>query len=198
MKRNNNEARKTLCINVDMLVEFDDGSMGNSRMKNIIPPMVKFLERKVPEGMKVLFVRDYHEEGDSELQMFPKHAMLRTPGAMIIEPLRKFIKKNDSNIINKKSYSALFNTSLADYILRMRPKKIYLMGVLTDICILHTAIELFYFLEQANLKTKVLIVKDCVESYDKGDHIADEVSKFTLAHIKNVLGFEIVETQEQL
>ncbi len=196
--KKNGEAGKTLCLVIDMIDEFRFGSMGNPRMELIIPPMTDFLDRKVREGMKVVFVSDLHEEGDSELRLHPKHAMLRTSGAMIIEPLRIFIKKDSSNIINKKTYSPLFNTSLADYILRMKPIKIYLIGVLTDICILHAAIELFYFLEQANLKTKVLVIRDCVESYDKDEHKAEEANKSALAHIKNVLGFEIVEKQEQI
>ncbi len=196
--KKNGEAGKTLCLAIDMIDEFRFGSMGNPRMELIIPPMTDFLDRKVQEGMKVIFISDLHEEGDSELRLHPKHAMLRTSGAMLIEPLRKFIKKDNSNIINKKTYSPLFNTSLADYILRMKPTKIYLIGVLTDICILHAAIELFYFLEQANLKTKVLVIRDCVESFDKGEHKAEEANKSALAHIKNVLGFEIVEKQEQI
>ena len=82
--------------------------------------------------------------------------------------------------LDKRHYSAFCGTDLD---LRLRERQIteiYLTGVCTDICVLHTAVDAY------NLGYKIFIVKDAVQSFDQVGH------QWALNHFKNTLGATIV------
>ena len=55
-------------------------------------------------------------------------------------------------------------------------------GVCTDICVLHTVYDLRV------RGYAVVVPQDVVETYDAPGHEADEINRFALAHIRDVLG----------
>ena len=82
--------------------------------------------------------------------------------------------------LDKRHYSAFCGTDLD---LRLRERQIteiYLTGVCTDICVLHTAVDAY------NLGYKIFIVEDAVQSFDQVGH------QWALNHFKNTLGATIV------
>ena len=80
----------------------------------------------------------------------------------------------------KTRYSAFTGTNLE---LKLRERKIeelYLVGVCTDICILHTAIDAY------NKGFKIVIPKNAVAIFDQGAH------EWALDHFKKILGATII------
>ena len=56
----------------------------------------------------------------------------------------------------------------------------------TDICVLHTVHDL-------RLRGyEVMLRRDLVETYDGPEHDADEINRFALTHIRDVLGATVV------
>lgn len=188
---------KKIVIVIDMINDFRDGVFANPRVERIIPNIVDLLERKVLEGYDALFLGDSHGKDDRELKIFPPHGMRGTEGAMIIPELRKFLKEDGSNYIAKTAYAGFMRTSLMDLIIEIKPEEIILVGVCTDICVLHNAFGMFYLLEGEGIESVIIIPKDCVETFDAPDHPADMNNKFALAHMSQVLGFKVVETQKE-
>ena len=92
----------------------------------------------------------------------------------------KSVPKDKLIYIQKNRYSAFAGTSL-DMKLRERDiKNVCLVGVCSDICVLHTAIDAY------NLGYKITVYKDAIASFNEKGH------NFTLEHLKNVLGAEIL------
>ncbi|GAC1480176.1 MAG: hypothetical protein PVSMB9_04620 [Candidatus Dormibacteria bacterium] len=57
-----------------------------------------------------------------------------------------------------------------------------MVGVCTDICVLHTVADL------RNRDYAVVVPADAVETFDGPGHPGDEVQRFALAHMSQVLG----------
>ena len=83
--------------------------------------------------------------------------------------------------MDKRHYSAFSGTDLD---IRLRERKVdtvILTGVLTDICVLHTAIDAY------NLGYQIEVVEPAVASLSEENH------KFALNHLQNVLGSTIID-----
>lgn len=183
-----------LVIVIDMIIDFYTGAFANPRVERIIPNIVDLLDEKTAQGCDVIFLGDSHGKNDRELKIFPAHGMKGTGGAMIIPELRRFLNADGSNYIAKSTYAGFMRTNFAEILIEKKPKKIILVGVCTDICVLHNAFGIFYILEGEGIESEVIIPRNCVETYDAPGHEADMNNKFALAHMEQMLGFKVVET----
>lgn len=143
---------KRALINVDYTYDFvaEDGKLtcgapGQALEDYIVQLTKDFIEN----GDFVAFGIDAHEEGDTfhpEAKLFPPHNINGTPGKELYGELKKVYDKyqHQDNVFyfDKTRYSAFSGTNLE---LKLRERKIdelHLVGVCTDICILHTAVML--------------------------------------------------------
>jgi len=169
---------------VDMLRCFlEEGNplYAGSGARRIIPNIKLLLERELSQGAKVFFLCDRHDPDDLEFKMFPPHCLDGTPGAEVIPELAEYT----GEIIPKKRYSSFFNTSLSEKLNRLKPDKLIVCGVLTDICVLHTVAD------ARNRDYAVEVPVDCVAASDEGAH------RFALAHMEKVLGAELTRAVAQ-
>lgn len=144
-------------------------------------------EKMYQNGDRVWFPTDVHKPNDPyhpETKLFPPHNVRGTWGRELYGGLQDWY--NDHNdgetvkLFDKTRYSAFAGTDLD---LRLRERKIdtlHLVGVCTDICVLHTAVDAY------NLNYKLVIHENGVASFDQKGH------EWALGHFKNCLGAEIV------
>lgn len=162
---------------VDMLKGFleEEGTLfcGQGSRK-IIPGVVKLLLQK--KGAEVIFICDSHKPDDAEFKMFPAHCVEGTEESQVIPELAKFKGLR----INKTRYSAFFGTNLEQVLRDIVPDKVIVVGVCTDICVLHTVTDL------RNRDYMVEVPRNCVASFDEAAH------QFALGHMEKVLGAQIV------
>lgn len=135
----------------------------------------------------VIFAIDKHEKEDRyhpENKLFPPHNLAGTKGRDLYGTLAPLYEANKekSNVywIDKRHYSAFSGTDLD---IRLRERQItdlYLTGVCTDICVLHTAIDAY------NLGYRIFIVEKGVASFDPIGH------EWALRHVTGTLGGTIV------
>lgn len=164
---------------IDMLKDFldKDGALycGNKSRK-IIP----FVKEKIDEFHKnkdlVIFVCDSHQEDDLEFKMFPKHCIVGTEGAQIIDEL--LVKERDV-IIKKTRYSAFYKTELDSVLEKNSITEVYVAGICTSICVMDTVGAL------RNRDYKVIVYKDGVADFDQKAHL------FSLKRMKKIYGVEI-------
>ncbi len=172
---------------VDMLKGFYKiGTLANPRMKNIISNVVDLLERLEKEGYILIFLKDTHERDDKEFKIFPKHCVRGTEETEVIDELKKFLDNPRTIQIEKTRYSGFFNTELAAVLKKEDPRQVIVVGVCTDICVLYTV---------AGLRMrdyKIVVPRDCVETFDLPGHPAEEANKQTLDHMQSILGAKIV------
>lgn len=168
---------------VDMLRSFleeDYPLYVGDKARRIIPNIQGLLEQELVQGSKILFVCDQHEPDDLEFKMFPPHCIAGTPEAAVIPELAKY----PGEIIPKKRYSAFFNTSLEEKLKQLKPDKIIVCGVLTNICVMHTVAD------ARNRDYYVEVPVDCVASSDEKAH------QFALDHMAKVLGAKLTRFKE--
>ena len=87
--------------------------------------------------------------------------------------------------MRKRRFSGFFGTDLDRALAALAPDVVEVIGVCTDICVLHTVADL------RNRDYRVVVPGDLVETYDAPGHDADEVNRFALAHMRDVLGATI-------
>jgi nicotinate phosphoribosyltransferase len=149
------------------------------RARRIIPSVKFLLKRELSQGSKVFFLCDRHDPDDQEFKMFPPHCIAGTPGAEVIPELAEYARE----IIPKKRYSSFFNTPLGERLNELKPETLVVMGVLTDICVLHTVAD------ARNRDYEVEVPLDCVASSDERRH------HFALEHMEKVLGAKLTSTR---
>lgn len=147
--------------------------------RRIIPNIQGLLERELAQGAKVFFICDRHTPDDAEFKMFPPHAIAGTVETEVIPELARY----PGEIIPKRRYSAFFGTALDRKLKALKPEKIIVCGVVTNICVLHTVAD------ARNRDYAVEVPVDCVASIDEGKH------RFALEHMEKVLGAKLTRFQ---
>ncbi len=145
--------------------------------RRIIPNIQRLLEEEIAQGSKVFYLCDRHTPDDPEFNTFPPHCIVGTPEAELIPELSKY----PGEVIPKNRYSGFFDTSLEKRLKTLRPEKLIVCGVCTDICVLHTVAD------ARNYHYQVEVPVDCVASFDLMAH------KFALEHVEKVLGAKLVK-----
>jgi len=142
-------------------------------------------ESFLDEGHVVIMPVDVHEKDDPyhpESRLFPPHNIRGTSGRHLYGKLNELFEKRKEEMIwmDKTRYSAFAGTDL-DIQLRSRGiEEIHLVGVCTDICILHTAVDAY------NLGYNIVIHERGVASFDAAGH------EWALRHFEKTLGASVV------
>lgn len=126
-----------------------------------------------------------HDPYHPESKLFPPHNQKNTWGREFYGKLNEFVKSNIDNdhvqILDKTRYSSFAGTPL-DLRLRERGvETVHLVGVCSDICVLHTAIDAY------DLCYKIVIHKNAIATFTKYGQ------EWALDHFKNTLGAKIID-----
>ncbi len=170
--------KKALLI-IDMLNDFvsQDAPLKVPQIENIIEPIKREIKKARDENYKVIYICDWHDENDKEFLLYPKHAVLGTFGAEIIEELKP---EKEDKIIHKKTFSGFYKTELEEFLKKEEIKTLLITGCVANICILYTVSD-------AVLREfKVIVIKDAIIAMNQEDYY------FALKQMKNVLKVEIV------
>jgi nicotinate phosphoribosyltransferase len=171
--------------NVVLVIDMVRGFMDKDRplycgdkARRIIPNIKRLLEREIKQGSSIFFLNDSHDKDDAEFKMFAPHCIEGTEEVEVIPELANI----PGEIIPKKRYSAFYGTDLEDRLKKLKPEKIIVCGVCTDICVCHTVSD------ARNRNYAVEIPVDGVASFDEKAHY------FALEHMEKVLGAKLTST----
>lgn len=181
---------KRALINVDYTYDFvaPDGKLTSGEPGQAIEEEIVSLTKEFIEaGDFVAFGIDAHEEGDTlhpETAVFPPHNIIGTSGRDLYGELADVYEahKHDANVyyFDKTRYSAFAGTDLELRLHERGIDELHLVGVVTDICILHTAIDAY------NKGFKIVVHKDAVASFNADGH------EWALGHFTNTLGATVI------
>lgn len=179
--------KKALLV-VDYTVDFvaDDGALTCGKPGQAIEETIcQLTEEFLNDGELVVMPVDLHEKDDSfhpETKLFPPHNIIGTAGRELYGRLAAIYEANRDDIIwmDKTRYSSFAGTNL-ELILRERNiEEVHIVGVCTDICVLHTAVDAF------NKGFNTIVHKDGVASFDQIGH------EWALRHFTATLGAEVL------
>ena len=181
---------KRALINVDYTYDFvaDEGALTAGKPAQAIEEKIVALTKEFIEaGDYVVFAIDAHKEGDAfhpETKLYPPHNIVGTSGRDLYGELADVYKqhKDKENVyyFDKTRYSAFSGTDLEIRLRERGIEEIHIVGVSTDICVLHTAVDAY------NKGFKIIIHKDACASFSQVGH------EWALDHFKNSLGAEVV------
>lgn len=161
---------------IDMLVDFVDprGALYiGPAAEKLIPEVKKRLENYRSAGNPVIYICDRHLDDDSEFEMFPAHGLEKSGGDEIISEIAPL---PDERIIYKRRFSAFFGTDLDLTLREKKINEIELVGTVTNICILYTAVHARMF------NYRVTVLSRAVASFDQKAH------QFALQEMEKTLG----------
>lgn len=161
------------------------GNLASERCEAAVPRIRAIVEEELEAGTPVIFTKDSHVVDDAEFEMFPPHCIVGTEEHDLHPDLQPFEERAHA-VVEKRRYSAFFDTDLEGILEKLEPDEVHLVGVCTDICVLHTASDL------RNRDYRVVIRRDGVETFDAPGHEADEVNRFALAHAEHILGAAVI------
>ncbi|MHA6253062.1 cysteine hydrolase family protein [Oceanobacillus sp. CAU 1775] len=181
---------KRALINVDYTYDFvdDKGTLTAGEPAQAIEGKIVSLTKKFIEANDyVVFAIDAHEAGDElhpESALFPAHNIIGTKGRDLygsLAPLYEANKDRDNvYYYDKTRYSAFAGTDLEIKLRERGIEEIHIVGVCTDICVLHTAVDAY------NKGFKIVIHKDAVASFNPAGH------EWALEHFTNTLGAKVI------
>jgi nicotinamidase-related amidase len=177
---------KKAFINIDYTYDFvaDAGALtcgvpGQTIENKIVQLTREFIEN----GDFVVFAIDVHDEGDSyhpETNLFPPHNIRGTSGRDLFGGLQiLYEEKKDRDHVyymDKTRYSAFAGTDLEIKLRERGITELHLVGVCTDICVLHTAVDAY------NKGFKIVVYKEAVASFNQKGH------EWALGHFEQSLG----------
>jgi nicotinamidase-related amidase len=168
-------------IVVDVLNGFcKQGNLASPRCDAAIPKIREAIEERRRAGDQLIFLADTHDPNDREFEVFPVHCVRGTVESEVVPELQPLLKAG--TLIRKRRYSGFFETDLEERLRAARPEQVTVVGVCTDICVLHTVADL------RNRDYRVVVPASAVETFDSPGHPGDEVQRWSLAHIQGVLG----------
>ncbi|WP_339277521.1 isochorismatase family cysteine hydrolase [Paenibacillus sp. FSL W8-0426] len=140
-------------------------------------------------GHEVVMAVDLHEQNDPyhpETALFPPHNIRGSKGRELYGSLAEVMEQYKSEIrwMDKTRYSAFCGTDLE---LKLRERgitDIALIGVCTDICVLHTAVDAY------NKGFHITVFEDAVASFNPGGH------EWALGHFRSSLGAQVIQARE--
>jgi nicotinamidase-related amidase len=138
----------------------------------------------VRNGEYVVMAVDVHDENDPyhpETRLFPPHNIRHTRGRDLYGKLAQVYQAHQKDIVwmDKTRYSSFAGTDLE---IRLRERgitEVHLVGVCTDICVLHTAVDAY------NKGFQIVVHADAVASFNQAGH------DWALGHFTGSLGAKV-------
>jgi nicotinamidase/pyrazinamidase len=172
-------------IVVDVLNGFcKQGNLASPRCDAAIPKIREAIEVRRRAGDQIIFLADTHDPDDREFEVFPVHCVRGTVESEVVPELQPLLK--EATLIRKHRYSGFFDTDLEARLRAAQPQQVTVVGVCTDICVLHTVADL------RNRDYRVVVPASAVATFDGPGHPGDEVQRWALAHLSGVLGARVI------
>lgn len=166
-----NKYENTMMIVVDEQEDFANGTLGSDAAKATIPVVTEMVTEALDEGMpeeNLVFTKDTHQKNylqTTEGKNLPiKHCIENTPGWQLVEPLRRIAEQYNCIVINKITFGtfALIQT------IKPGTKRIILVGLDTDICVISNAL----ILKAAFPDIEIIIYENACAGVTKESHEA--------------------------
>lgn len=181
---------KKALLNIDYTNDFvaEDGALTCGKPGQALEDYIVQLTRNFHEqGDYIAFLIDLHDANDElhpESKLFPPHNIAGTEGRKLYASLEDLYQtiKDDAHVgyFDKTRYSAFTGTNLELQLRAREIKEVHIVGVCTDICVLHTAVDAY------NKGFKIVVHEQGVASFNQAGH------DWALGHFTDTLGGKVI------
>lgn len=187
--------RKCLVI-IDMINGFiHEGALSDSSINKITPNIVKLTKYFIEKGYPIINFQDSHDEKANEFKAFPPHCLAGSHESELIDDLLPF--KDKMITFYKNSTNGFMHPDFLDTFNQLSCNEYICVGCCTDICVLQFALSLNGYINQHDLKQKVSVIQDSVETFEMSGHNQNEFNKMAITLMRNA-GIEILDSCEEI
>jgi nicotinamidase-related amidase len=165
-------------ISVDMINGFcHEGVLSSPRVKDIIPAVVAVFKDAYNIGVReFVLAQDCHTPDSVEFVDFPLHCQVGTSEARTIPELANLQFANLYQVVSKNSLNAFHGTELGKWLeAHNRFSAIVVVGDCTDLCVHQMALHLKLYANAHNLKMRVIVPENAVQTYDMSVETANAI-----------------------
>jgi nicotinamidase-related amidase len=175
-------------FSVDMINGFcHQGSLASPRIKAIIPQIVEVFNDAYAAGVRnFVLAQDSHTPDAAEFACFPPHCQTGSAEAQTIPELAALPFAHLYQLVHKNSLDAFYDTSMQSWLDEHHDlRTAVVVGNCTDLCVYQMAMHLKLYANAHDLKWRVIIPANAVQTYDTPLETARELS--ILPHNGDVL-----------
>jgi len=179
---------RVVLFSTDMINGFcHEGALSSPRVKGIIPAVVAAFEKAYGVGARdFVLVQDSHTPNAVEFADYPPHCQIGTSEAGTIPELANLPIADLYTIISKNSINAFYGTHLGEWLDAHRNlSTAVVVGNCTDLCVYQLAMHLKLYANASDLKMRVIVPENAVQTYDMPVEAAKAVG--ALPHDGDVL-----------
>ena len=165
-------------FSVDMINGFCyEGVLSSSRVKDIIPAVVAALKCAYSIGVReFVLAQDCHTPDSVEFADFPPHCQAGTSEANTIPELANLPFAPLYQVVSKNSLNAFHGTGLGEWLeAHSHYSAIVIVGDCTDLCVHQMALHIKLYANAHNLKMRVIVPENAVQTYDMPVETANEI-----------------------
>lgn len=189
------EIDKTAIVIVDVVNGFvKEGALSDQGISKIIAPIIELIE-KLKDCRRVFFL-DEHTSDSEELKTYPNHCLVGTHESEIVSELKPYtaknasvITKNSTNGYHAEAFQVWLDENLDDL------ENIIVVGDCTDICVSQFAITLKTVFNEWDIASRIIVPRDCVDTYDaKAINHHRVLKNYMALHDMKSNGIEVVKS----
>lgn len=163
---------------VDVIVGFcKEGALASPRVNQIVQPIAQLFTRLHEKGVQhFVLPQDTHDPDAVEFMSYPPHCVRGTAEAETVDELKALPFSDQFTIIEKNALSAFVDTDLPAWVREHPEVTTYIVtGDCTDLCTYNLALHLRMDANARQLQRRVLLVEECVDTYDVSVETAQQL-----------------------
>jgi nicotinamidase-related amidase len=168
---------KTAILSVDVIQGFCyEGPLSSPRVAGIVAPIRQLFERAWAHGVRsIVLTQDTHEPEAVEFSQWPPHCVRGTSESETVDAFKTLAFFDQIVVFEKNSIASGLNTGLVRW-LEGHPDvdNFIVVGDCTDLCTYQLAMHLRLDANARQLKRRVIVPGDCVQTYDRPIQAARE------------------------
>ena len=169
---------KVAVVCVDVIVGFcNEGALASPRVNGIVAPIARLFTALHERGVKhFVLPQDTHEPDAVEFMSYPPHCIRGTREAETVDELKALPFSDEFTIVEKNALSAFVDTALPGWVREHPEVETYIVtGDCTDLCTYNLALHLRMDANARQLQRRVLLVEECVDTYDVSVETAQQL-----------------------
>ncbi len=175
------EVDRSAWIIIDLVNDFVTGKFGSESAVQVASKTRSVMENSGDRLIRI-FTLDTHIPNDPEFAVWGEHCLIGTRASELDPSLEHY----DGYRIRKRRYDAFLETDLDAYLRANCVNTLYLSGVSTDICVMHTAAGAFF------RYYRTAVIEDLCASIDSKSHST------AIELMKRLYGTRIIRSDEFL
>jgi nicotinamidase/pyrazinamidase len=152
---------KAVFVDIDTQLDFlfPAGSLYTPGIESICGNLAKLTAHAARAGIPIISTMDAHAEDDAEFRKgWPHHCV---KGALGQRKLSTTIAPRGQHFVEKQTFDCFSNPKMSELLFSMQPDRVYVYGVVTDVCVMHAVDGLLA------RNYQVSVVCDAIYPYDR-------------------------------